>query len=179
MRAARWFDTGGTYEGVPNAGHRKRSIRKGPSCVNRGGSVRRAARGSVLPYADPARPSYSIRAMPLPIVLAGGYLAVNFTIMVWLEFERASGRGPTARTAALSHALRYGPPLLGLFYLVTIAGDWAFFLFVLGFFAIGSWTLNGLLAFTEPRRGSEAMRNVDLDDRNARASSGTDRDRPA
>lgn len=179
MRAARWFDTGGTYEGVPNAGHRKRSIRKGLSCVNRGGSVRRAARGSVSPYADEARPSYSIHAMPLPIALAGGYLAVNFSIMVWLEFERASGRVPTGRVAALSHALRYGPPLLGVLYLVTIAGDWVFFLFVLGFFAAGSWMLNGLLAFTEPRRGSEAMRNVDGEDWNAGVSSGTDRDRPA
>jgi hypothetical protein len=117
--------------------------------------------------------------MPLPLTLAFGYLAVNFTIMVWLEFERASGRVPTGRVAALSHALRYGPPLLGVLYLVTIAGDWVFFLFVLGFFAAGSWMLNGLLAFTEPRRGSEAMRNIDLENRNARASSGTDRDRSA
>ena len=117
--------------------------------------------------------------MPLPIALAVAYLAVNFTIMVWLELERARGRVPAGRLALLSHALSYGPPLLGVIYLVTIAGDWAFFLFVLAFFGAAFWMLNGMLAYTEPRRGSERMRNFDGEDWNAGAASGTDRDRPA
>ncbi len=116
--------------------------------------------------------------MPLPVALAAAYLAVNFSIMVWLERERAQGRVPTGRVAFLAHALRYGPPLLGVLYLVTIAGDWVFFLFVLAFFAAGFWMLNGLLAYTEPRRGSERKKNFDGDEWNAGGSSGIDRDRP-
>ena len=112
--------------------------------------------------------------MPLPIALAVAYLALNFTIMIWLETERAHGRVAAGRLTILSHTLRYGPPLLGVLYLVTIAGDWVFFLFVLAFFAAGFWMLNGLLAYTEPRRGSEPMRNFDGD-----ANAGTDRDHPA
>lgn len=117
--------------------------------------------------------------MPLPITLAVAYLAVNFAIMVWLEVELSRGRFHAGRVGVLSHVLRYGPPLLGVLYLVTIAGDWMFFLFVLAFFGAGFWMLNGLLAYTEPRRGSEPMRNFDGEDWNAGASSGTDRDRSA
>ena len=115
--------------------------------------------------------------MPLPIALAVAYLAVNFAIMVWLERERAGGRTPATRVSVLSNVLRYGPPLLGAGYLVTLAGDWLFVLFVLAFFAAGFWLLDGVLAYTEPRRGSEPMRNSDGKDWNAGASSRTDRDR--
>jgi hypothetical protein len=84
--------------------------------------------------------------MPLPVVLALGYLIVNFAIMVWLVREEAAGRVPHAPTTIIARVLRYGPPLLGLVYLVTIAGDWPFFLFVLTFFTVAFGLLNGLLS---------------------------------
>ena len=115
----------------------------------------------------------------MPVALAAAYLTLNFAIMVWLERERAAGRNPASRVTVLSNVLRYGPPLLGAVYLVTLAGDWLFVLFVLAFFGTSSWLMNGVLAYTEPRRGSEPMRNLDGEDWNPGASSGTDRDRSA
>jgi hypothetical protein len=92
--------------------------------------------------------------MPLPVVLAGTYLAVNFTLMVWLVREEANHRVPPSTIVAAARTLRYGPPLLGLVYLVTIAGDWPFVLFVGAFFAGAFWLLNGLLddASRPPKR---------------------------
>jgi len=113
--------------------------------------------------------------MPLPIALAVAYLALNFTIMAWLEFERARGRAPAGPLALLSHALRYGPPLLGVFYLVTIAGDWAFFLFVLAFFAAAFWMLDGLLS-ANPSSRTDVMRGGGPD-RDAVIRPRPDRDR--
>jgi hypothetical protein len=110
--------------------------------------------------------------MPLPITLTVTYLAVNFAIMLWLERERAHGRTPTSRVAVLASALRYGPPVVGLCYLVTIAGDWVFFLFVIAFFALAFWMLDGVLGSTTQPTGPEPMRSG-WDDR----SSHTDRER--
>ncbi|MFP5356354.1 MAG: hypothetical protein ACLGIK_14595, partial [Gemmatimonadota bacterium] len=42
---------------------------------------------------------------------------------------------PSGWLVGLSRTLRYGPPLAGLGYLVTRAGDWPFVLFVAAFFA--------------------------------------------
>ena len=91
--------------------------------------------------------------MPLPVVLAAGYLAVNFTLMVWLVREDTAGRAVPAGMTLLGRLLRYGPPTLGLAYLITIAGDWPFFLFVLAFFGFAFALLNGLLSTPiRPRR---------------------------
>jgi hypothetical protein len=92
--------------------------------------------------------------MPLPIALTVAYLAVNLPLMYWLERERARGRMPAPRVAALSSLLRYGPPLAGAAYLVTISGDWPFVLFVIAFFAGAFWLLDGLLNYPErpPKR---------------------------
>ncbi|MCA1588772.1 MAG: hypothetical protein LC744_09085 [Chloroflexi bacterium] len=92
--------------------------------------------------------------MPLPITLTVAYLAVNLPLMYWLELERARGRAPAPRVAALSSLLRYGPPLAGAGYLVTISGDWPFVLFVIAFFAGAFWLLDGLLNYPErpPKR---------------------------
>jgi hypothetical protein len=84
--------------------------------------------------------------MPAPVVFALGYLVVNFALMVWLVREETAGRLAPPAMAILAPFLRYGPPLAGLLYLVTIAGDWPFFLFVLIFFSIAFGLLNGLLS---------------------------------
>ena len=84
--------------------------------------------------------------MPLPVVLTLGYLVVNFTLMVWLVREETAGATPPAPVTTLARILRYGPPLVGLLYLVTIARDWPFVLFVLAFFTIAFALLNGLLS---------------------------------
>ncbi|HSK93891.1 MAG TPA: hypothetical protein VLA76_07535 [Candidatus Angelobacter sp.] len=83
--------------------------------------------------------------MPLPVTLAATYLVVNFAIMVWLVREETRGRMPGGWTLAGARLLRYGPALLGFFYLVTIAGDWPFVLFVGAFFAGAFWLLIGFL----------------------------------
>ena len=114
--------------------------------------------------------------MLLPVVFALTYLAVNLVLMVWLERERAHGRAPADRVTALSLVLRFGPPLLGLLYLVTLAGDWLFFVFVLAFFAGAFWLMNGLAAFTGPGPRREAMRSG-WDDRHAGAEMNGDRNR--
>lgn len=107
--------------------------------------------------------------MTLPITLTVAYLAVNFAIMLWLERERAHDRIPAHRVAVLAGMLRYGPPLVGLGYLVTIAGDWLFFLFAIGFFAAAFWMLDGVLGSTTSQpTGPEPMRNG-WDDRGSKA----------
>jgi hypothetical protein len=83
--------------------------------------------------------------MPLAFVLATTYLLINFAFMIWLVREEASGRRPAPSTVLTARILRYGPPLAGFFYLVTIAGDWPFVLFVGGFFVGAFWLLDGLL----------------------------------
>ena len=106
--------------------------------------------------------------MPLAVVLAVAYLAINLAIMVRLERERAQGRVPAPRASALANLVRYGPPLAGVVYLVALTGDWAFVLFVLAFFAGAFWLLDGLLfTHTGPSAGSEAMRSG-WDDRTVR-----------
>lgn len=114
--------------------------------------------------------------MNLPITLTIAYLAINLAIMLWLEHERSSGRQPSRGVSALSIALRFGPPLLGVIYLELIAGDWLFLFFVAVFFATSFWLMDGLLTVTTPSRGSEAMRSG-WDDRGARTPSRTDRER--
>jgi hypothetical protein len=85
--------------------------------------------------------------MPLPVTLAATYFAVNLAITIWLVREETSGRVPATWLIALSRTLRYGPPVLGLGYLVTRAGDWPFVLFVGAFFAAAFWLLDGLLNY--------------------------------
>ena len=89
---------------------------------------------------------YRVHAMPLAVALAITYLAVNLAITVWIVREEEHGRGPRRRMTLASRVLRYGPALLGLGYLVTIAGDWPFFLFVVVFFGVAFLLLNGLLS---------------------------------
>lgn len=110
--------------------------------------------------------------MPLPIALTVVYLAVNLALLYWLERERAEGRPPAPRVAGLSLALRFGPPLVGLGYLVTIAGDWLFFVVVIAFFGSAFWLMDGALGYTTPANGTEAMRSG-WDDR----GSNTERER--
>lgn len=85
--------------------------------------------------------------MPSPVLLAAVYLAVNLAITVWIAREEAGGRTPTPQLVIGGRIVRYGPALLGLAYLVTIAGDWPFFLFVVFFFAAAFWLLDGLLSY--------------------------------
>lgn len=85
--------------------------------------------------------------MPLPVAIASAYLAINIAVTVWLV--RAETRGqrlPTAVTT-LAMTMRYGPPFVGLLYLITLAADWPFFLFVAIFFATAFWLLGGLLNY--------------------------------
>jgi hypothetical protein len=83
--------------------------------------------------------------MSTAFVLVAAYLAIGFALIVWLARQEARGRVVPTRVAIGSRAAIYGPPLLGLLYLVTIAGDWPFVLFVLVFFSIAFLLLNGLL----------------------------------
>ena len=85
--------------------------------------------------------------MPLPVTLAASYLAINLALTIWIVREETRGREPSGWLVALSRTLRYGPPFMGLVYLVTRAGDWPFFLFVLAFFATAFWLLDGLLNY--------------------------------
>lgn len=91
--------------------------------------------------------------MPAPVAIAASYLAINLAILVWLERRDHRGHPTEPWMVAAARTLRYGPPLLGLAYLVTIAGDWPFFLFVLVFFATAAWLLDGLLNYpSRPRK---------------------------
>lgn len=85
--------------------------------------------------------------MPLPVTLAATYFAVNLVITIWIVREETGGRLTPEWLVALSRTLRYGPPLAGLMYLVTRAGDWPFVLFVVVFFATAFWLLDGLLNY--------------------------------
>lgn len=89
--------------------------------------------------------------MPLPIVLALAYLVVNLALTIWIERDRAAGHEPSSGWVALSATLRWGPALAGLIYLEAVAGDWAFFLFVIAFFAIGFYLMDGLLGYPSDR----------------------------
>ena len=88
--------------------------------------------------------------MPLPVVFATVYLAINLAIMAWLVREESHGSVVPTSAVILARTLRYGPPLLGMFYLVTIAGDWPYLLFVGGFFAGALWLLDSLLNYPPP-----------------------------
>jgi hypothetical protein len=92
-----------------------------------------------------------VRPMALPVTLTATYFAINLAITIWIAREEVRGRVAPTWLARLSRVLRWGPPLLGLFYLVTIAGDWPFVLFVAAFFAGAFWLLDGLLNYpTQP-----------------------------
>lgn len=84
--------------------------------------------------------------MPAALVLTLVYVAIGFAAIVWLARTEARGRVVSTRTAIVVRSVIYGPPLLGFLYLVTIAGDWPFFLFVVVFFSIAFLLLNGLLS---------------------------------
>jgi hypothetical protein len=113
--------------------------------------------------------------MSLPIALAVAYLAVNVVVMLWIEWQRAHGHAPASRLWLVSNALRYGPPLAGFMYLVTIAGDWLFFGFVIAFFAGAFWLMDGLLSYNPPGGSSEPMRRG-WDERGAGRRATQDRD---
>jgi hypothetical protein len=85
--------------------------------------------------------------MPPPVTLAATYLVINLAISVWLVREETHGREVSPWVKTATRTLRYGPPLLGVFYLVTIADDWPFFLFVVAFFGSAFWLMIGLLNF--------------------------------
>jgi hypothetical protein len=85
--------------------------------------------------------------MPLPVTLAITYFAINLALTIRIVREDAGGRTPSTWLTATSQLLRYGPPLLGAVYLVTRAGDWPFVLFVLFFFALAFFLLDGLLNY--------------------------------
>ena len=85
--------------------------------------------------------------MPMPVVLA---------TPIWRSTSRSwsgsSARSPSGRAVAAWVIVVYRPcatarrcsaPL----YLVTIAGDWLFVLFVAAFFAGAFWLLNGALNY--------------------------------
>lgn len=85
--------------------------------------------------------------MPLPVALAATYLVINLALTVWIVREETNGRTPSERLVAASVLLRYLPPLFGAMYLVTRAGDWPFVLFVLFFFSLAFFLLDGLLNY--------------------------------
>ena len=87
--------------------------------------------------------------MLLAVMFASTYLLVNLAIVVWLAREETHGRVPPGSVRKLAATLRYGPPLLGMVYLVTVAGDWPFFLFVVFFFSLAFWMLDRSLNFPE------------------------------
>jgi len=88
--------------------------------------------------------------MTIAFALTLAYLAINLGLMIWLERERAHGRPRSGGIATIAAFLRYGPPLAGVISLIAISGDWLFFGFIIGFFALAAWLMNGLLAFTDP-----------------------------
>jgi hypothetical protein len=83
----------------------------------------------------------------LPVSLAATYLAINLAFVVRIARDEAGGRMPAPWLVLVARVLRYLPPLIGLLYLVTIAGDWPFFLFVVGFFAFGFFLLDRSVGF--------------------------------
>lgn len=85
--------------------------------------------------------------MPLPVALAASYLVVNLALTVWIVREETHDRAPSDWLVAASHVLRWVPPLIGAMYLVTRAGDWPFVLFVLFFFGVAFFLLDGLLNY--------------------------------
>jgi hypothetical protein len=89
--------------------------------------------------------------MPLPVTLAGAYLVINLAIAVWVAREEAQGRVVAPWFVTVSRTLRYGPPLLGVVYLLTLADDWPFVLFVGAFFLGAFWLLDGLLNYPSGR----------------------------
>ena len=92
--------------------------------------------------------------MPAPVVLTTLYLVVNAAFMIWIVRAELQGGELPSWVTPLARTLRYGPPSLGVVYLVTLADDWAFFLFVTAFFLAAFWLLGGLLNFPQrpPRR---------------------------
>ena len=89
----------------------------------------------------------------LPFALAIAYLAINLPLVVWIAREETSGRAPAGWLIVVTRVVRWVPPLLGLLYLVTIAGDWPFFLFVLGFFTFAFFLLDRGVGFpSQPRK---------------------------
>lgn len=85
--------------------------------------------------------------MPFPVAFAATYLVINLALTVWIVREDTRGRRPSAWLVAGSVLIRYVPPLLGAMYLVTRAGDWPFVLFILFFFSLAFFLLNGLLNY--------------------------------
>lgn len=85
--------------------------------------------------------------MPLPVVIAAGYFAINLLITVRVIRDETIGRVAPGWLVATSRTLRYLPPTIGLLYLVTRAGDWPFVLFVAAFFGGAFWLLDGLLNY--------------------------------
>ncbi len=83
--------------------------------------------------------------MPAAAILTVAYLAIGFASIVWVARAEAQARPVPTRAAIVARSVVYGPPLLGLGYLVTIAGDWPFFLLVVAFFVIAFLLLSGLL----------------------------------
>ena len=98
--------------------------------------------------------------MSIPILLTVAYLAINVPVMVWLERERSSGREISWQVSGIVGVLRYGPPLAGALYLLTISGDWLFAIFVLGFFGTAAWLMSGLLSFTNPGQEPDSRRET-------------------
>lgn len=91
--------------------------------------------------------------MPLPVWIALTYLVTNLVLAVSIVRAETGGQEISDMVSVGSAILRYGPPLLGLGYLVTKAGDWPFVLFVAAFFALAAWLLHGLLNYpTQPPR---------------------------
>lgn len=89
----------------------------------------------------------------LPVLLALAYLVINFALVVWIAREESRGQITPTWVVVVGRILRYVPPLIGLVYLVTIAGDWPFFLFVVGFFTFAFFVLDRSLGFpSEPRK---------------------------
>ena len=85
--------------------------------------------------------------MPLPVTLASTYLALNLAFMAWLIREEVRGHEVAGWVRVTSRITRYGPPFLGVLYLITLAGDWPFVVFVATFFAGAFWLLGGLLNY--------------------------------
>jgi hypothetical protein len=89
----------------------------------------------------------------LPFALALTYLAINLGLVVWIAREEVRGTTLPTWLVVIARILRYVPPLIGLLYLVTIAGDWPFFLFVVGFFTFAFFLLDRSLGFPSlPRK---------------------------
>lgn len=94
------------------------------------------------------RSDYPMPPMQIALGLTIAYLVINAMLMVWIERERAQGREIPWQVGIVAAVLRYGPPLAGMTYLLTISGDWVFALFIVGFFLLAAWLMSGLLAYT-------------------------------